>query len=187
MALNQQALSLCNPPETFLLFDLRPLIESQIRAAVSLLPEQVAFISADENRIQTLRDLKALRLFMRLSPLVPVFCLFAITALAVRSLLDWLNWWGYPFLFAGLMSASLSVISRPLAAGTFQVFIAPALPDALPQYVVDVFRDLTATIVRNAVLPTLFVAGILAMAGLSMVALTFLFRNRFRKAQLYSR
>ena len=185
MALNQQALTLCNPPDTFLIFDLRPIIEAEIRAAMSLLPEQVTITTADENRVQTLRDLKALRLFMRLSPILPVFCLLALTVLAVRSLRDWLNWWGYPLLLAGLISMSLSLLSGPLAAGTFQLFIAPALPDVLPKFIVDVFRDLTAAIVRNALRPTLLVAGLMALVGLILVALTFLLRNRLQKSALY--
>ena len=187
MALNQQSLELCNPPETFLFIDLRPIIETQIQAAMSLVPEQVTIITADEGRIQSLRDLKALRLFMRLSPLLPILWLLAITALVVRSLGDWLNWWGYPLLFAGLVSMGVSLISGPLAAGTFRLFIAPALPDLLPQYLVDVFRDLTATIVRNALLPNLLVAGIMAFIGLVMVALTFVLRMRNQQSPGYRR
>ena len=181
MTLNQQALTLCNPPDTFLIFDLRPIIEAEIKVAMSLIPEQITLISADESQMQTLRDLKALRLFMRLSPILPIFCLLIVTALVVRSLKDWLNWWGYPLLFVGLISMSLSAMSGFLAAGTFQFFIAPALPDALPSAIVEVFRDLTGAIVYNALRPTLLVAGIMALTGLIMVALTFLLRQRFQK------
>ena len=187
MALNQESLALCNPPDSFLLFDLRPIIETEIRAAMSLIPDQVTIITADESRIQTLRDLKALRLFMRLSPLVPAFCLLAIIALAVRSFNDWLNWWGYPLLFAGLISMSLSVISGPVASLTFQIFIGSALPDALPPEIVSVFKELTATIVRKALQPTLLVAGLMALLGLVMVAMTFLFRIRLQKSPAYYR
>lgn len=181
MALNQQALTLCNPPDSFLFLDLRPVIETEIRAAMSLVPGQITIITADASRVQKLRDLRALRLFMRLSPLIPVLCLFVITALAVRSLYDWLTWWGYSFLLAGLISMFLGVISGPIAAFTFRVFIASVLPDAFSPEIVDVFKDLTATIVRNAVQPTLLVAGIMALIGLIMVTLTFLFRERLRK------
>lgn len=187
MALNQQALTLCNPPETFLVFDLRPIIENEIKAATSLIPEQVAVVTADSNRIQKLRDLMALRLFMRLSPLVPMLCLLLVTILAVRSWHDWLTWWGYPFLAAGLMSMSLSVLSGPMASLTFRVFIASALPAVIPRDIVNVFRDLTATIVRNAVWPTLFVAGVMALIGLIMIVLAFLFRQRLRKGLQYVR
>jgi hypothetical protein len=111
--------------------------------------------------------------------------LLAITALAVRSLNDWLTWWGYPLLAAGLISLSLSAMSGLLAAGTFQLFIAPVLPGALPPEIVGVFRDLMAAIVRNALRPSLLLAGIMAWIGLVMVAFIFLLRKRFQKDPTY--
>jgi hypothetical protein len=187
MALNQQALTLCNPPDTFLFIDLRPIITTELQGAISLLPEQVTIISADESRVQTLRDLQVVRLFMRLSPLMPVMCLLLVSILAVRSLRGWLAWWGYPLLLAGLASMSLSALSGLLAAGTFQLLIAPALPNAIPPEIVGVFRNLIATIVRNALRPTLLIAGIMALAGLILVVLSFLVRARPQKARLYTR
>lgn len=182
MTLNQQALTLCNPPESFLFIDLRPIIEIQIQGAMSLLPEQVTIITADESHIQDLRDLQALRLFMRLSPFLPILCLLVISAFAVRSLNDWLTWWGYPLLLAGLVSMSLGAVSGPTAALTFRIFIVSALPDAFPPEILDVFRDLTATIVRNAVRPILPMAGLMTLIGLIMVAVKFLLWLRTHKS-----
>lgn len=187
MALGQSALTLCNPPETFLFVDLRPIIEAQIQGALSLFPGQVIVVQADANHVQTLRDLRALRLFMRWSPLVPLLCLLMMTILAVRSFYDWLNWWGYPFLLAGLISMSLSAVSGIIASLTFQVFMAAVLPDAIPAEIVGVFRDITGTIVRKAVQPTLPLAGVMALVGLVMVVIAFLFRNRLRKNPVYRR
>ncbi len=183
MALNQQALALCNPPETFMFVNLRPIIETGIKNTITLLPEQVILVSSNGGRAQTLRDLRALRLFMRLSPIVPLLCLLAITALIVRSLNSWLTWWGYPLLIAGLISMSLSLMSGPMASVMFRLFIVPALPEALPPDMVSVFQDLTATIIRDAVQPVLLVAGIMALIGSIMVALTFLLRERLQPTQ----
>lgn len=181
MALNQQALTLCNPPDTFMFVDLRPIIETGIKNTIALIPEQVILVSTNGNRAQTLRDLRALRLFMRLSPLVPLFCLLAVTALIVRSLHSWLTWWGYPLLAAGLVSMSLSALSGPMTSLMFWFFIVPALPEALPPDIISVFQDLTATIIRDAVRPILLVAGIMALISLIMVALTFLLRKRLQR------
>ena len=178
MALGQQSLTLCNPPDTFMFVDLRPIVEAEIRSAVSLIPEQVSLISANSAKPRNLRTLQNLRLAMRLSPLLPILCLLAITALAVRSLRGWLNWWGYPLLLAGFISMSLSALSRSLASGIFQLFIAPALPAVLSPDMVDVFKDLTAAIVHDALQPTLLMAGIMALIGLIMVAVAFLLRKR---------
>jgi hypothetical protein len=180
MALGQQSLTLCNPPDTFMFVDLRPIVEAEIRAAVSLIPEQVSLISAVSATPRSLRNLATLRLVMRLSPLLPMLCLLAITILAVRSFRGWLNWWGYQLLLAGFISMSLSALSRPLSAWIFQVFIVPALPEVLPADIVDVFKDLTATIIHNALQPTLLMAGMMALIGLIMVAIAFLLRKRSR-------
>jgi len=176
MALGQQNMTLCNPPDMFLFFDLRPIIEAEIKAAVALVPEQVTIISANTSQAQELQDLKNLRTIMRLSPLLPMLCLLMVTAVTVRSLGDWLNWWGYPLLFAGFLSMSITAMSRPLAAWTFQTFFASALPETLPPDIVEVFKDLTAAIVHKAVQPTLLVAGIMALIGLVMVAIAFVIR-----------
>jgi len=181
MTLGQQALTLCNPPDTFLFIDLRPIVESEIRAGMALVPEQITLISASPERVQTLRDLNAIRLFMRLSPLVPMVCLLIVTILAVRSIRSWLVWWGYSLLSAGLVSVFLGALSGPVASLTFQIFIKPFLPNAFPASVVDVFRDLTATIVHDALQPVVLWAGVLALIGLVMVALAFFLGRRFQR------
>ena len=187
MALGQQALTLCNPPDMFMFVDLRPIVEAEIRAAVSLIPEQVTLISANSVKPRDLRVLKNLRLGMRLSPFLPVLCLLAIMVLAVRSFRGWLNWWGYPLLLAGFISMFLSALSRPLAAGVFQIFIVPFLPEVLPADIVDVFRDLTATIVHNALQPTLLLAAVMALFGLIMIAVAFLLHGSLQKSSVYKR
>ncbi|MGB7872791.1 MAG: hypothetical protein WBL25_00295 [Anaerolineales bacterium] len=187
MATGQADIVLCNPPETILFIDVRPIYEAQIRAAVSVIPEQLMLISPGINRTQQFRDLRFARTIMRLSPILPMLCLLMVALFAVRSFGDWLNWWGYPFLSAGLISTSLSAFSGYIAAGTFQIFIAPVLPDLIPSEIVNVFRDLTARVVRNAVEPTLLIAGIMAFIGLIMVLLAFLLRRRLHKSPQYVR
>ena len=181
MTLGQQALTLCNPPDTFLFIDLRPIVESEIRAGMSLIPEQISLISAGPERVQTLRDLNAIRLFMRLSPLVPLVCLLIVTILAVRSIRSWLVWWGYSLLSAGLVSMVLSALSGPVASLTFQIFIKPFLPDVFPADIVDVFSDLTTTIVHDALQPVVLWAGVLALIGLVMVTLAFFSGRRLQR------
>lgn len=185
MALGTQGMVLCSPPDTFLFFDLRPFIEAEIKGAISFLPEQITIISATATKPQNLRNLNNIRTGMRFSPLLPMFCLFAIIALVVRSFKDWLNWWGYPFLFAGIFSIALSALSRLLAAWAFQVIVAPVLPETIPADFINVFKDLFSSIVQNAVQPTILIAGILTLIGLSMVAIAFLFQKQIQKSHVY--
>lgn len=185
MALNQQALTLCDPPDTFLIFDLRPIIAGQINGLMSLVPSQITIIPAGSFRPQYLNNLNDLRIVMRLSPLLPILCLLIIAVLVVRTWRGWLNWWGYPLLFAGFISLFLSAISAPLSSLTFQFLFAPALPTVFPADLLEMFKGLTAAIVRNALQPVLLVAGIMLLVGLVMVAVGFLLRGRFQRAPLY--
>lgn len=187
MATGQFDIILCNPPETILFIDVRPIYEAQIRVAVSLIPEQLTLISPATEHTQRLRDMRFMRMVVRLSPLLPILCLLMVTLFGVRSFRDWLNWWGYPFLIAGLISLSLSALSGFIAAGTFQFFIAPVLPDFIPREIVTIFQELTATIVRNAVAPTIVIAGVMAFFGFIMILLAFLLRQKLRKDPQYVR
>jgi hypothetical protein len=187
MALNQQALTLCDPPDTFLFLDLRPIFAAQINGLMSLIPEQVTIISAGSSRPGYLQNLNDLRILMRLSPLFPILCLLIIPVLVVRSFQGWLNWWGYPLVLAGFISLFLSAISAPLSSLTFQLLFAPALPAVFPAGLLEMFKGLTAAIVRNAIEPALLVAGAMLLVGLVMVALGFLLRGKFRKDGVYYR
>jgi hypothetical protein len=187
MATGQAEIVLCNPPETILFIDVRPIYDAQIGAAVSVIPEQVMLISPGLDRTQQLRDLRFVRMFVRLSPILPLMCLLMVALFAVRSFWDWLNWWGYPMLIAGTISLFISALSGFIAAGTFQLFIAPVFPDLIPPAIVSVFRDLTATIVRNALQPSLLIAGVMAFFGFIMVVLALVLRSRLRKNPQYVR
>jgi hypothetical protein len=176
MVLGQQNVTLCKPPDTFLFVDLTPLIKAQIKGAVALMPEQVTLIAPGGEQAKRVENLERMRLVMRLSPALPVLFLLLVTAVAVRSFIDWLNWWGYPVLLAGLVSMVFTLLSKPLAALAVQLFITPALPDILPADGIEIFRDLAATIAYNAVLPTMKTAGIIALIGLGMVVGTLVVR-----------
>lgn len=182
LALGQQKMMLCNPPETFLFLDLRPIIESQIQAAVLFIPEQATLISAESSRAQKLQDLKDMRTLMRLSPILPILCLLMITVLEVRSLGDWLNWWGYPFWLSGLFSVALIILSGPLAAWMFRILVAPVFPESLPLDILDMFESVISRIAYEAVLPMAKIASLLILIGLIMVAIAFLLRKKLNKA-----
>ena len=184
MALGQQEMTLCNPPETFLFVDLQPVIESQIRTTVLFIPEQTTLISAGSNRAQELQELKDTRTLMRLSPLLPIFCLLMITILAVRSLGDWLNWWGYPLWLSGLFSIALIILSGPLTAWVFRAFVVPVFPETFPLDILEMFEGVVSRIAYEAVLPMAKIAGLLILIGLIMVGLAFLFRKKLGRDQI---
>jgi hypothetical protein len=121
---------------------------------------------------------------MRLSPLLPILCLGIIAVLVVRTWRGWLNWWGYPLLFAGFISLFITATSAPLSSFIFQILFAPALPAFFPAGMLEMFKGLTAAIVRHALRPALLLAGSMIVIGLVMVALGYLFRKRVYRAPL---
>jgi hypothetical protein len=124
---------------------------------------------------------------MRLSPLLPILCLFIILFLMVRTWRDWLSWWGFPLLFAGLITFFVAALSAPLADLMFQLFFAPALPAALPADLLEMFRGLTTAIIRDALRPALLVAGVMWLAGLAMAVLWYILRRRAQVAPVIYR
>ena len=185
MALNKQALTLCNPPDTFLLLDLRLIITTQINKLIALIPEQMTIISENSSRPLYLQNLADLRVLMRLSPLFPILCLLVILVLIVRSLPGWLNWWGYPLLFAGLGTLFVGAMSAPISSLAFQILFAPALPAVFPADLLKMFKGLTAAIVRDAIRPVWLVAGTMILVGLVMVGYGFLLKGRIRRTPTY--
>ncbi len=107
-----------------------------------------------------------------------------ITVLAVRSLGDWLNWWGYPLWLSGLFSMALIILSGPLVAWVFRAFIAPIFPEKLPLDILDMFEAVVSRIAYEAVLPTAKIAGLLILIGLIMVAVAFLLRKKLSRDQI---
>lgn len=178
LMMGHQEIFLCNPPETFLFVDLTPFIKSQISGLITLLPEQVTLIVPSGEQVQKVQELETLRLSMRLSPILPILSLLMVTAIGVRSIMSWLTLWGYSLFLAGLFSMTTTLLSKPIAALVVQILIAPALPDTLPQDVIEVFRGLAATVIFNAIQPTIKVAGAIALTGMIMVALSLLTRRK---------
>lgn len=151
-ALGSGQIVLCNLPEE-LYPVITPIIQEQLQWTAAALPEQVTlFGGAGDKRIQMARQrLQSLRLVLRLSPLLPLALLFALTLLAVRSLRDWLAWWGGPFLATGL-AALLSALAGAPVFGTLllkmvenrlPVLVSPAMLDQARPLVVAVMGQLT--------------------------------------------
>lgn len=177
LMMGHREIFLCNPPETFLFVDLTPMIKSQISGLVALLPDQITLISPSGGQVHKVQELENLRLFMRISPILPILFLLLVTAIRVRSVMSWLSLWGYSLMLAGLFSMATTLLSKPIATLVVQLLIVPVLPDTLPGDVIEVFRGLAATVMYNAIQPTIKAASAIALTGIFMVALSLLIRR----------
>ncbi len=116
---------LCRPPD-YVISELNPVVEAFLSALVTQVPDQISFnlpfdqmqstevaYSNEINRADIPEIIRTLRLTNALitwSPLLPVGLVLLLTIFVVRSLKDFLLWWGGTLLTAGGISLLLSLI-----------------------------------------------------------------------------
>ncbi|GAB4505235.1 MAG: hypothetical protein Fur0043_22300 [Anaerolineales bacterium] len=168
-ALTEGQIALCNLPEDVYPL-VTPVIQRQLQWTAEALPEQLTLLGGPENsRIQNLRQrLQSLRLVMRLSPLLPLAFLFALTLLAVRSLHDWLAWWGGPFLATGLAALLSALAGAPMLGAILLKVVENRLSALFTPAMLDQARPLVLAILGQLVEPLKLQGGILAGLGLLM-------------------
>jgi hypothetical protein len=164
---NNGGLPLCKPPELVLPI-LIPLIQSQLNAVVTKLPDQVTIIKAPTagtlprgsgpfgaDPISTLRSV---RWILRLS-----------------SFKSWLRWWGIPIFISGVLALPLALLALPGLNIAWTLFIVPRIPPIFPAEVAAIGLELVRSIVHSISTSLiiqsiiLFVIGLAAWIGSSFV------------------
>gem|GEM_PF-415228 len=173
--LNDQPIALCNLPEE-LYPGLTPIIQQQLQWTAAALPDQMTIVGgAGSERLRSLRQrLQTIRLAMRLSPLLPLGFLFALTLLIVRSLRDWLTWWGIPFSMTGALAALMGLLGAPLAGRLLSQILMRRMPAYLPSFLLENSDQLTALLLKELLKPLTTQGLILLGVGLAMTALAML-------------
>jgi hypothetical protein len=175
---------ICQPPED-LVADFRPEIQAGLNQVATSLPNEVnlgdrllsaqpdsAGISPPDPRA----NLRRTRALIRISPLLPAALLLLITICGVRSLREWLLWWGIPLLLAGLAALGAGLIAGPLVSRwiTEPFITAAELPPDLAQAVSGIVQSLAGSVLRSSMVP----GGILALVGLAMALVGLVIRPR---------
>ena len=161
--LTEQEISLCNPPEQ-LLGSMSPLIQTQLQISAAVIPDQITLARTDPALgIDDPRErIKGLRLMLRLSPVLPLVFLFLMTILAVRSLRDWLAWWGIPFLGIGIIATLMALLGAPLTGFILLRSLVSKAPAYLPSVLLDNGSQL-ATAIMDQLLKPVMIEGIVLM------------------------
>jgi predicted PurR-regulated permease PerM len=108
------------------------------------------------------------RLIMRLSPILPLLILALITLLVVRTVRDWLRWWGIPIFFSGLLCLGLAVIVTVFFDQAWAAILANRVPSFLSPGMVSLIHDVVQAIL-HAVMVWITGSGILMIVlGLGM-------------------
>lgn len=163
---------LCRPPD-FILSELDPMVAALLSTATSQVPDTIQFylpqsalgeynpgaqpISTPELLPKPIRTLRLANRLISWSPLLPIFFLFVMTVIVVRSPRDYFAWWGGTLFSAGLVSLCLLLIMVPAAKFAFNTYLPTAL-DNLPEFLVeigliDLSRELAAQLLRSIAIP----------------------------------
>lgn len=169
-------IELCNPPDE-LHPALTPIIQGQLQFAAAVIPDQVTIISAPPQNDPRQR-LQTARLFMRISPILPLAFLLGLTILAVRSLKGWLSWWGVSFILTGSIAFVMSLLGAPVFGKILQRVLVSRMPLYLPTLMLDYASDLASAMVQTLLSPVLWQGLVLVMVGLVMAVILYFVKKR---------
>jgi hypothetical protein len=161
-------LMMCNPPQEVLQM-VMPLIESQLQFMTSGIPNELTLITAGRADSSNFRvRLDRIRTVMKLTFLLPLFLLLALTLFAVRSLNDWLKWWGIPFFITGLLTILLALIGAPLIRFFMETAILQGNANT-PIVLLDTMQSVSGSLARQILKPVAIQGLVLAVLGAGMV------------------
>ncbi len=161
---------LCNPPEEAIGLMI-PFIQSQLQTMTAIFPDEVTLIpgtasgTPDDPRLK----LNAVRSGIKLTPFIPALLLFGMAVFAVRSLVDWLTWWGWSFMFAGGVSVLIALFGSPVVAGILRLVIQNQGAILIPPVLAASIAETTGAVARQMLSPVVIQGFILGFAGLGMV------------------
>ena len=165
-------IALCNPPP-LAIGVVAPFLQSQLQTMTTIIPSDVTFIpgtlsgTPQDPRLR----LNSIRSAIKLTPLLPILLLLAVTIFAVRGLVDWLTWWGWPFMITGTSSVLIGLVGAPLVSWILQLFIQNQGTIPIPPVLVSSIAETTGAVARQILIPVLVQGAILGFVGLGMAVL----------------
>jgi hypothetical protein len=165
-------IALCNPPPEAVNL-MTPFLQSQLQTMTTIIPNEVTFIpgtlsgTPQDPRLK----LNRIRSIIKLTPLVPVLLLLAVTIFAVRSIRDWLTWWGWPIMIAGVSSVLIGLIGAPLVGWILQLLIQSQGTIPIPPVLASSIAETTSAVARQILVPVMIQGSLLGIAGLGMAIL----------------
>ena len=172
-------ITLCNPPEEAMGL-MAPFIQAQLQAMTTLIPDQVAFIPSTLSNTPNDPRLKlnTVRSAIKLTPFIPVLLLFGVTLFAVRSLRDWLLWWGWPFILTGVTGALVALVGSPLIGWILQLLIQNQGTIFIPPILAASIGETTSAVARQMRAPVAIEGFMLGLIGLGMVVMALFLPKR---------
>ena len=178
----------CNPPDEATLNKLLSHDQKQLNDAAKKIPDEVVIIKpspagspapgSSPLGADPITALRTVRLYLRLSLLVPLAFLLLVTLFGVRSLKGWMRWWGIPIFFAGMIALGLGLAALPSLNWAWKTFVIARIPPYLPTAIAEIGRELASAVVRNLVMPVILWALVLTLLGLTAWVVSFFMKSR---------
>ena len=99
----------------------------------------------------------------------PLLFLFCITILTVRSFVDWLKWWGYPFLITGGVTSLIALLGTPVLGFIIQSIFERQGANLIPPILVSTMSETIGAVTGQILKQVLIEGSVLAILGLGMV------------------
>ncbi|MBN1305597.1 MAG: hypothetical protein JXA13_14255 [Anaerolineales bacterium] len=154
---------ICKPGEDILI-KMSPDLQAQLNMLAEAIPAQTPLITTldiegmedDPQTADAVSGIHQLRYALLLSPLIPLGLMLLITLLAIRSLRDWLRWWGVPVFFAGLTNLVLAILFSVSIPDFWPVILSQEIPASLStgllQLMLDILTSISGKLVGNILL-----------------------------------
>ena len=173
MLLGVQNTILCNPPQELVTL-VTPLIEAQFQVTVDSIPNEILLVGTANPRMLAFKArVDSLRKIMNISLWLPLIFLIGLTLFSVRSLNDWLKWWGIPLIVTGIASAITALIGAPLLAGMMKLFILKG-NEGMPQLVANMIENITRATAHQILQPMITQGLVITTAGVFLLAIRIL-------------
>ena len=174
--LSEQEMLFCNPPVELTPL-LTPIVQAQLQAATIAIPNQITLARTDETN-DPRQKLRNARLFLRLSPLLPLGFLLLLTLFAVNSLKSWLKWWGLPFMGTGVIASLLSLGSAPILGFVIERLLVNRMPTFFPAIFLNYAGELSSAILQALLRPVLWQGLMIALIGTVMTVASYFFQAK---------
>jgi hypothetical protein len=105
---------------------------------------------------------------MKVTPFFPLFFLFGISAFAIRSLVGWLKWWGYPFLITGAISSVTALLGAPIFGLIVQSILQNQGAGYISPVLLPTVQEMVSALTTQILKPVAIEGAILGILGLGM-------------------
>ena len=161
-------LILCSPPDHLMNLVL-PFFQTQLVTITSTLPDELIIVGDSQPGLLEFRTrLNKARTIMKVTPLIPLFLLLGIVILKVRSLDEWLTWWGIPFIVTGVISVFFALIGEPVVRYFLLTVLLQGNVD-MPGIFLNMMSSVTGSIAGLILRPVAIQGIVLALVGAGML------------------